>query len=59
MKRPYVKLRRPNTKEIRMSVRINKEQDSKLEKLAKQLTKQNKELYSKSDVLRLFIDNIE
>ena len=58
MKRPYIKLRRPNIKEIRMSVRINKEQDAKLDVLAKQLTKQNKELYSKSDVLRMFIDNL-
>ena len=57
--RPYIKLKRPNTKQIRFTVRINKEQDAKLEKLAKQLTKQNKELYSKSDVLRLFIDNIQ
>ena len=57
--RPYIKLKRANTKTIKMSVRINKEQEAKLTAMAKQLTKQTKELYSKSDVLRMFIDNLQ
>ena len=57
--RPYIKLKRANTKTIKMSVRINKTQEAKLTEMAKQLTKQTKELYSKSDVLRMFIDNLQ